>query len=77
MFRLSLHARQRMKDRRIDPAHVAAALETHCRISSQGRTVEYLHRPSGTVVVVNRMRGVVVTVFRVEMGGKDRAKKSG
>jgi hypothetical protein len=66
IFRLSGHAQKRIAERQISAEELAAALAGRCRISTHGGAVEYKDSRSGVVIVVDRVRGMVVTAYRLE-----------
>lgn len=67
-YRLSKHAAERMAERRIRPAWVAAALGNSPTLHTD-RMVHYFHPRSQTLVVVDCIAGCIRTVYRV--GTKD------
>lgn len=68
MFTLTDHALRRIEERRVDPLHLAAALEGRRIRLKPGGVVDYVHPRSGTVAVVNPELRIVVTVYRLKKG---------
>lgn len=69
-FQLTHHALQRIEERNINPLHLAAALEGQRIAIRPGGVVDYVHRRSGVVAVVNPESSTIITVYRLKRGGR-------
>lgn len=63
-YTMTAHARRRIVERGITTDDLAGALAGPRRIARHGPAVEYFNPRSGVGIVVNRVQGTIVTVYR-------------